>query len=117
MIIEMSILNPRRLTFVAAFFLTLGTIFSFAQCKEIVADAKVVKTASDINSHKSILVEINGSNPNSFRINFFGPGRNNILDSDKTEFNNLVSGKYLIVIVGKREQDNYCPKSINVTIN
>ena len=60
MIIEMSILNPRRLTLVTAFFLTLGTIISFAQCKEIVADAKVVKMASDINSNKSIVVEIKG---------------------------------------------------------
>jgi len=113
----MSILSPRRLTLVAAFFLTLGTIFSFAQCKEIVAHANVVKAPSDLNSDKSIKVEIKGSNANSLRINLFGPNRKNILESDKTEFNNLVSGKYLIVIVGKREQDNYCPKSINVTIN
>ena len=117
MIIEMSILNPRRLTLVTAFFLTLGTIISFAQCKEIVADAKVVKMSSDINSNKSIVVEIKGADPNSLRLSLFGPNRKNILDSDKTEFNNLVSGKYLIVIVGKREPDNYCPKSINVTIN
>jgi hypothetical protein len=106
-----------RFKLVATFVMTLGTMISFAQCKEIDVEAKIVKKSSDINSTQSILVEIKESNPTSFHINLFGPKRNNILRSEKTEFNSLVSGKYLIVVVGKREEDNYCPKSINVTID
>ena len=41
----MSILNPVRLT-LATFFLTLGTLVSFAQCKNIDAEAKVVKKSN-----------------------------------------------------------------------
>jgi hypothetical protein len=112
----MTMPSPVRFTLIAIIFLSLGTIVSFAQCKEINAEAKVVKRGSDAGANQSISVEIKHSN-SSYELNLFGPHKNNILRSDKTEFNNLPSGKYLIVIVGKREEDNYCPKSITITVN
>jgi len=97
------------------------TIFSsvsaLAQCKHVDAEAKVVK--SEQNDGKStIVIEFKDQrNAGKFKLNLFGPNRNNQLDTDKTSFENLAPGKYLIVIVSKREGDGYCPTSINVTIN
>ena len=113
----MTIPSPLRSKIFATIFLALGTIASFAQCKEIDAVAKVVKGASDVGKNQSIQLEIKGSNLRNLEVRVFGPSRRNILRSNKTEFNNLASGKYLVVISAKREEDNYCPKSINVTIN
>lgn len=113
----MTMFSPLRFKVIATACFTLVTIMSFAQCKEINVEAKVVKGTNEIGASQSILVDIKESNSNSFQLSLFGPQRNNILNTDKTEFNNLVSGKYLVVIIGRREKDNYCPKSINVTIN
>lgn len=112
----MNILNPVRLA-LATFFLTLGTIVSFAQCKNIDAEAKVVKKTTDSSDKQSIILEIKGYRSNAFQVSLFAPDKNNILNADQIEFNNLATGKYVIVIVGKREDDHYCPKSLNVTIN
>jgi hypothetical protein len=106
-----------RFKLIAIIFLSLGTIISFAQCKQIDAVAKIVKDTDDIGKNQSIVLEIKGSNLQMLEVSLFGPNRHNILRTNKTEFNNLTSGKYLIVIAAKREKDNYCPKSINVTIN
>jgi hypothetical protein len=108
--------SPLRFKFVATFMLSLVAFISFAQCKKIDVDVKVVKTSSDINSNRSIILEIKESNK-SFQVSLFGPDKNNILNSAQTEFKNLASGNYLIVVVSKRDDDNYCPKSLNVTIN
>jgi len=112
----MSILNPVRLT-LATFFLTLGTVVSFAQCKNIDAEAKVVKKTTDTSEKQSIILDIKGFRSNAFQVSLFGPDKKNILNSEQTEFNNLATGKYVIVIVGRREDDKYCPKSLNVTID
>ena len=100
-----------------ALIFVFGPILCFAQCKNIDAAAKVVKTPQDTNCNQSIIIEFKNGKKDLFSVSVFAPDRNNILNSDKTEFNNLSQGKYLIVIVGKREEDNYCPKSINTTIN
>ena len=112
----MNILNPVRLT-LATFFLTLGTVVSFAQCKNIDVEAKVVKKSTDTSDKKSIILEIKEFRSNTFQVSLFAPDKNNILNAEQIEFNNLATGKYVIVIVGRREDDKYCPKSLNVTIN
>jgi len=112
----MSILNLVRLT-LATFFLTLGTLVSFGQCKNIDVEAKVIKKSTDTDGKQSIILDIKGLRANSFQVSLFAPDRNNILNAEQIEFNNLATGKYVIVIVGKREEDKYCPKSLNVTIN
>ena len=89
----------------------------FAQCKTIDAEVKVTNTDENGAQKPGIAVEIKGANKTSFRVSLFGPDRTNELNVEKFSFENLAKGKYLIVIVGKREEDNYCPKSINVTIN
>jgi len=93
-----------------------STISALAQCRQIDVEAKVVK-AEGVNSKSGILIEYKDArSAGKFQVNVFGPNRNNQLNMEKTSFENLAPGKYLIVIVSKREGE-YCPKSIDVTIN
>ena len=112
----MSMPKPLRIKILMVVILACGAIKSFAQCKNIDADVKIVEAVNNIDGN-SILVDFKNSNSNAFKVSLFVPDKKNILNSDKTEFKNLNSGKYLVVIVGKRDEDNFCPKSINVTIN
>ena len=91
----------------------------FAQCKKIDAEAKVVEVAGPSVESKtsSILIDFKGRKSEDFTVSLFGPQKKNELNTDKSEFRNLSKGTYLIVIVGKRERDSYCPQSINITIN
>src|SRR5687768_10635767 len=102
----MSILDPLRFKILVTTFLCFGLISSFAQCKNIEAGARVAETSAGT----SIIIDFKNSRTDLFKISLFGPNKNNVLNSEKIEFNNLSSGKYLIVIVGKRDDDNYCPK-------
>lgn len=92
---------------------------AFAQCKKIEAEAKVVEVGGGPGESmtRSIIIDFKGRSSEDFTVSLFGPNRNNELHSTKSEFRNLSRGTYLIVIVGKREGDNYCPQSINITIN
>ena len=105
-----------RLSILVCLLFSFGIINCHAQCKELAAEAKVVK-ATDGSDQASIEVDLKNQNSSHFRFSLFGPERKNELDVQKTTFTNLAKGKYLIVIVSKREDDNYCPKSITVTIN
>ncbi|MEJ1241732.1 hypothetical protein WBG78_26545 [Chryseolinea sp. T2] len=93
----------------------LSSVSAIAQCKEIKAEAKVIKA----NEGKStIQIEFKDNQSASrFQMNLFGPKRNNQLNTDKTTFEDLTAGEYLIVIVSKKEGDNYCSKSLKVTVN
>jgi hypothetical protein len=91
-------------------------VFAFGQCKTIDAEAKVTDTQGGAKNGK-IVLEIKTSRDNRFTINLFGPNGFRKIDLDTKEIENLTKGKYLIVIASKKEEDNYCPKSINVTIN
>jgi hypothetical protein len=115
----MSISNSLAFTICALLLLTTFATTGFSQCKKIDATAKVVDETGDVNTAqgKSIVVDIKSSSKDKFEVSLFGPNRKNELHTDKTEFQNLSSGKYLIVIVGKKEEDNYCPQPINITIN
>ncbi len=105
-----------RLGILACLFFSFGIMNCSAQCRELAAEAKVVK-APDGTDRASIEVDIKNQNSSNFKLSLFGPQRKNELDVHKTTFTNLEKGKYLIVIVSRREEDNYCPKSITVTIN
>ena len=109
----MSMLDPLRIKILVTLILGFGFFTSFSQCKDIDVEAKV----SGGPNGQSIVLDFKDSKIDLFKISLFGPNKNNILNSEKTEFNNLSRGKYLIVIVAKRDGDQYCPKSINVTIN
>jgi len=113
----MSTPNLLRIKILTILLLGFGTISSFAQCKTIDADAKVVKSINNTTEKPSIVIDFKSLNKETFKVSLFGPDKRNELNVEKSTFNNLAEGKYLIVIVGKREEDNYCPKSINVTIN
>ena len=91
----------------------------FAQCKKIDAEAKVVQVSGGSNESQTnaIVIDFKGRRSEDFTISLFGPNKKNELHTEKSEFLNLSKGRYLIVIVGKREGDNYCPQSINITIN
>jgi hypothetical protein len=105
-----------RLGILACLLFSFGIMNGNAQCKELAAEAKVVKT-TDGSDLASIEVDLKNHNSANFKISLFGPERKNELDVQKTTFTNLVKGKYQIVIVSKREDDNYCPKTITITSN
>jgi len=92
---------------------------TFGQCKKIEAEANVAEITATSGDSKtsSIVIDFKGRKSEDFTVSLFGPNRNNELNTEKSEFRNLSRGTYLIVIVGKRERDNYCPQSINITIN
>jgi hypothetical protein len=95
--------------------LCLCSLGVFGQCKNIDAEANVIPTQE--STSRAITIEFKNGQSNNFTVSLFGPDKKNELSANKTTFDNLAPGKYLIVIVGKREEDNYCPKSINVTVN
>lgn len=113
----MSISKPLAIKILTSLLLGFGAVSSFAQCRKIDADAKVVRELNDTSGKQSITIDFKGANKETFKVSLFGPERKNEINVEKSTFNNLNEGKYIIVIVGKREEDNYCPKSINVTIN
>lgn len=106
----------KRLKILACLLFSFGIMNCIAQCKELDADAKIVKTVNE-SDKASIEVDLKSHNKGAFRLSLFGPHQKNELNVEKTTFDDLVKGKYLIVIVSKREEDNYCPKSITLTIN
>lgn len=105
-----------RLKILACLLFSFGVMNCNAQCKELAAEAKVVK-AVDGSDKASIEIDLKNHNSTNFKFSLFGPHQKNELNVEKTTFSNLVKGRYLIVIVSKREEDNYCPKSITITIN
>lgn len=106
----------------AGFVLTLLTIalcsslFAVAQCRQIEAEAKVVASAAGKRTPTLVIEYKDGINPKKFYVNLFGPDRQNQLNSEKTSFDELPPGKYLVVIVARSEADNYCPKSLEITV-
>jgi hypothetical protein len=95
--------------------LSLCSLGVLGQCKNIDAEAKV--TPAQEPTSRAITIELKNARSSEFTISLFGPDKKNELNANKTTFDNLAPGKYLIVIVGRREEDNYCPKSINITVN
>ena len=87
-----------------------------AQCKTIEAEVSTID-AKGKNEKGSIAIDLKGTDVKKLTINLFGPGAKNQLGSQKTEFRNLEAGKYTVVIAGKKEEDNFCPFSKEVTIN
>jgi uncharacterized protein (DUF2141 family) len=94
-----------------------STVSALAQCKHADAEAKVVKSEGNDGKSTIVIEYKDRRDAGKFQVNLFGPDRNNQLSSNKTSFENLTPGKYLIVIVSRKEGDGYCPTSINVTIN
>jgi hypothetical protein len=95
----------------------IASVSAIAQCRQIEAEAKVIKSSSGNGTSSIVLEYKDNRGVDKFQVNLFGPNRKNQLNVEKTSFENLEAGKYLIVIVAKKEGDNYCPKSINVTVN
>lgn len=86
-----------------------------AQCKTL--DIRITVESVKAGERGSILIDLNSNDAKKLTINIFGPGAKNQLGSQKTEFKNLAAGKYTVVIAGKKEEDNFCPFSKEVTIN
>lgn len=89
----------------------------FAQCKKIDAEVKIEPTSQADSQRKTITIDLKGLRKDNFTFSLFGPNKVNELHTEKTTFENLPKGKYLIVISAKREEYGYCPQSLNVTIN
>jgi hypothetical protein len=85
-----------------------------AQCKSIEAEVSVSEQENGLGV---ITVDLKGLDIKKLSVNLFGPKAKNQLGTQKTDFKELGKGKYLIVIVGKSEDDNYCQFTKEVTIN
>ncbi len=105
----------KSLLVVFALILCSGT-GCFAQCKEIKAEAKVINTTNGARNGK-ITVEVKNVNKGEYVVSLFAPDRNNKLSLDTNEISNLPKGTYLVVVSEKAGKGNYCPMTINVTIN
>ena len=79
-----------RLRILACLLFSFGFMNCHAQCKELAAEAKVVK-ATDGSDRASIEVDLKNQNISDFKFSLFGPeARKNELDVQKTTFTNLV---------------------------
>lgn len=102
---------------ITIFFIWISAQAAYCQCKSIKVEAKVSNTSGGVDNGV-ITLELNGGmDKNDFTISLFAPDKKNHLEVSEFVFNNLGKGKYLVVVSSKRERDNFCPKSINVTIN
>lgn len=104
-----------KILIISAFvFLRFGIVAN-AQCEKINAEVSI--GTKEPNEKGTILIELNGIDVKKVSISLFGPGAKNQLGTQKTEFKGLESGKYIVVIAGKKEEDNFCPFSKEIIIN
>ena len=109
----MKTLKPLVIIF---FFIHFFYLPGYGQCKKFSAEAKVIHTTND-DTNGAIEIEIRSISPNDLTVNLFGPRRKNRLGLSEFVIRDLEKGDYLLVVSPKKEGDNVCPVSINVTIN
>lgn len=63
----------------------------------------------------SIEIDLKGRDKEGYSINLIMPHGKRVLDAKTLEFDNLERGEY-IVVVTTREDENYCPTYVNVSI-
>ena len=102
---------------ITCIFIWIPGQIAYCQCKSIRAEAKVSNTSGGADNGVITLELDGGLNKNDFTISLFAPDKKNRLQVSEFVFDNLKKGKYLVVVSAKHERDNFCPKSINVTIN
>jgi hypothetical protein len=109
-------MKPLRPLAIIFFLVTLFCSPGFGQCKKFSAETKVIHTTNE-GANGAIEIEIRGISTDELSVNLFGPKRKNRLGLSELVINGLEKGDYLLVLSPKKEGDNICPVSINVTIN
>jgi hypothetical protein len=64
----------------------------------------------------SIKIDFKQSEPSRLMVSIIGPKKFYIKDSRETEIKNLAKGMYSVVVVGREESYNYCPRHFTIDI-
>lgn len=100
------------LSICALIFCNMGTIPD-GSCHAI--DVQVAKAYSESNGW-SIAIDLKGLKLNNLNINLIQPKGKKILDAKTLEFKNLERGEYIVIVIGRSEEDDYCPTYIKLSI-
>ena len=96
--------------------LTFGIADAQSDCKDIKATIQVIE-AGQKSKEASLTIDFNGQASTSFTVSIIGPKSYFKRDVREKEVKELGKGTYTIVFVGKREEDNFCMKHLEFTIN
>jgi hypothetical protein len=106
-----------KILLVTPLLIGIFTLSSHAHCKSFKVEAKVTDTVGG-GSNGSVELDIpDMSRIKGLSINLFGPKKKNRLGLSDPIISGLEKGKYLVVVSSNEEGNNFCPVSINVTIN
>lgn len=105
---------PKSLIINVIILLSLGHA-AYSQCKPL--DIDVSSTFDKSKSEGVISIDLKTLDKKSIATSLFESGKNYQVNTQKTEFKNLKAGKYLVVVVWKKDEDNFCPFSKEIVIN
>jgi hypothetical protein len=103
-------------------YLTIVLILAFgiakaqSGCKEIKATIEVFQVGQK-SEKASVTIDFHGQPTISFIVSIIGPKTFFKKDIKETELNELQKGTYTLVFAGRHEEDNYCMKHLEFTIN
>jgi len=84
-------------------------------CKEMEVSYQVVNDSNG-GTDKSIVIDLKQIEKSSVIISLVGPNKFFLKDVNENEIKNLKKGTYSLVIVGRSESSEYCPKHFQVII-
>lgn len=93
------------------FFLTSGSLKAQTNCKEVKAEIEVSKA----DGNQVVKIDFKGQKTDQLTISLVGPKGYLKTDIEEKEIKGLASGKYTLVINGRREGE-YCLKHFQFTI-
>ena len=102
-------------------YLTLGFLFlslcafEESDCKEINASIEVFDAKQD-GQNGSVKIDFKGQSSSSFVTSLVCPKKYFKKDILTYEVTELKKGIYTLVLVGKNERDNFCPKHFEFTV-
>ena len=99
-----------------AFLLTFGIAKAQTDCKDIKATIEIFQAGQKAEK-ASVTIDFHGQSTSSFTVSIIGPKTFFKKDIKETEVKELHKGTYTLVFAGKREEDNYCMKHLEFTIN
>jgi len=85
------------------------------ECKEINSSFKVIRDSNG-GSNNSIVIDLKEVERTSLIISLIGPKKLFLKDVNSNEIKNLSKGTYSLVIVGRNESSDYCPRHFQIII-
>ncbi|GAB1445348.1 hypothetical protein MASR2M41_10370 [Flammeovirgaceae bacterium] len=97
-------------------FLSIGDLTASTKEACVPIEIEVHQKSSDRGWGTNIEIDLKNKDISRFNINLMMPKGGHILDAKTLVFSNLESGKYIVVVTSRDENDNYCPTYVNVSI-